>query len=78
MKLLVTILILSVGCAPLPPPEITPASNQFPEYYIGITIDEFLEHFPEEIIEIAHSYHGDAAAFYVFPRGVMTVELEMG
>ena len=78
MKLLVTVLILSLGCAPLPPPEITPSSHRFPEYYIGITTDEFLEHFPEEIVRIAGSYHGDSVTYYVPYRGVMMVSLESG
>ena len=78
MKLLVAILILSLGCAPLPPPEITPAHRQFPEYYIGITIDEFLEHFPEEIVKIGQGYHGDVVLYYVLYRGVMRVSLESG
>ncbi len=76
MRLLIAILILTIGCAPLPPPEITPSSREFPEYYIGITLDEFIGTYPEEMVKIAQGYHGTHINFYVIHRGVMVVRLD--
>ncbi len=74
MKSLILILItLSIGCASIPPsPHNFPASD-FPEYYYGMTLREFLDTYPKEMVQIGVGMHGGKSIYYIPNKGVAGV-----
>ena len=71
MKPTLSILLLTLlfGCV-LSPPNPYPT---FPEYYYGMTEEQFLEIYPKEIFLIGVPYHGGARTYYIPSRGVAKV-----